>query len=240
MLALAVWGILEPHGWRRSVAAGAVVARVHPQPGRARLASARAEHRHGRVIGVNLARPQDVAAHGVRQRLEQPRRAGYPVRQRGALDHHALAGVDLALAVQRQVVAELAHQHLRDDASAAQAALDGAARRGRLQDRVAACAGEPGAHMAHDLEAAGLVLQHFRGVLANLAQCGAAPGAGALWRWEVYHLLARQVPGQLPGGGAAGSRLALLAGVLKVGDRGAALQGVTGATRWYECNARRL
>ena len=180
MLALAVRGILEPHRRRRSIAAGSVVARIHPQPGRAGRAPARAQDRHGRVIGVELARAQDVAAHGIGQGLEQPRRAGHPVRQRGTFDHHALAGVDLALAVKGQVVAELAHQHLRDDAGASQAAINGATRRGRLHDRVAAGAGELGAHLAHDLEDTGLVLQHFGGVLANLAQFGAALLASAV------------------------------------------------------------
>ena len=141
MLALTVRGILKPHRWRRRIAAWPVIARIHPQPGRARRSTAR---------------------------------------QLGALNHHSFAGVDLALAVNGQVVAELAHQHLRDETGAGQAAINGTARRARLNDGVAAGAGESGAHVAHDPEAAGLVLQHFRGILANLAQFGAAPLAAAV------------------------------------------------------------
>jgi hypothetical protein len=166
---------------------------------------------------VDLVGAQHMAADGLRQRRQQPRSLADPVGQGRALQHHAFAGLDLALAVQRQAVGVLAPQDVGQQARSGQAAFDRAARHGSLRDRLAAGAGQPGADMAHDAEAAGLVVQDLRHILADLAQRASAGLAVAAAintrRWVVRDRAARQMRGQFA---QSGTRLgcALLAGRL--------------------------
>jgi len=71
------------------------------------------------------------------QRAHQPRRLTHHVGQRRAGQVDVLAGVDLGLPVQRQMVAVFGHQHMREQARAGAAASDRQARRGGLGDRLA-------------------------------------------------------------------------------------------------------
>ena len=66
----------------------------------------------------------DVALQRVDQRAEQRRTLPNPVGQGGALELDARTPVDLRLAVERQVVAELDHQHVRQQAGSRAAAAD--------------------------------------------------------------------------------------------------------------------
>jgi hypothetical protein len=59
-----------------------------------------------------------------------------PVRQRGSIQIDALSGVDLGLAIQRQVVGIFGHQNLRDGGFGRHAAFDQARRRRGLNDPI--------------------------------------------------------------------------------------------------------
>ena len=72
------------------------------------------------------------------QRTQMPGGMADPVRQRGAIEIDALAGVDLGLPVQRQMVGIFGHQNLGDGGLGRQSALDQSRRRRGLHDTVLA------------------------------------------------------------------------------------------------------
>ena len=71
-------------------------------------------------------------------RPQEPGGAADPVGQRRAIEIDALPGVDLGLAIERQVIGVFGDQHLGDRRLGRQAALDQPRRRGRLHDNVLA------------------------------------------------------------------------------------------------------
>jgi hypothetical protein len=68
-------------------------------------AKARLQHRDRRVIGVDLLGGEDVLADAVDDRLQQPNRLADPIAQGRAVEVEAVAGIDLALPVERQMIA---------------------------------------------------------------------------------------------------------------------------------------
>jgi len=194
-LALAV-GRVEIGRCRRADALPApVVAGVHPQPAGPGLAGARRQHRDRRVVGMDLVGCEYMRADVVDQRLEQPADLADPVRHGRAVEFDAFAGVDFRLPVEREVVDVLGHQHMREQAGACLAARDGQCWCWRLGDGVATLAGELGADVAHDLEAAGHILQHLGHVLAQRRHRPAARAAAVGMRSGVDDLVARQMVG---------------------------------------------
>lgn len=170
----------------------ALVAEVGPEPAGPGLARPRREHGDRRVVGVENAAREGVPGQRVHQRAQQRRRLPDPVGERRALQFDAVAGVDSALAVERQVVGVLGHQHVGEQARRRPPALDGQGRRGRPGDPLASPAGPTGADVADDAEPAGHVVQHLGHVLAEAPQAPAAGGAGA-GVGPVLDRLARQV-----------------------------------------------
>ena len=105
------------------------------------------------------------------------------------------------------MVCVFAHQDVRQQPGACNAALDRPACRRRLHDRIALAARVLGPHVADHLEARRHDLQHFARVFAQVAQLATTPRAAAafaLLRF-VACMFARQVPRQ---------RLAAIAGLL--------------------------
>jgi hypothetical protein len=145
---------------------GPLVADVGPQPRGGRAAGARREHVQRRVVGEDRLARQHVPADGVGERLQQRSRAPNPVGQGGALEVDALALEDLALAIERQVVGVLRHQHVGEKARTRPTALDRARGQRRLNEALAPRAGEPWPHDAVHDEPAGHVLQLLGDVLA--------------------------------------------------------------------------
>lgn len=88
---------------------GTLVAQVDSVSGLAGLAGTRAEHRHRRVVGVQGCAGAHVTADRLDQRRHQLGDPADPARQQRPGQRHPLAGVDLALAVQRQMVAVFRH-----------------------------------------------------------------------------------------------------------------------------------
>lgn len=172
---------------------------------------ARRQHRHRRVVSMQLGGLECLSRQRRDQRLQQGARAAYPVRQRRALQRHALPGVDLALPIQRQMIGILGHQHVGEQAGARQAAGDRPRRGFALHDTIAARAHQLRPNVPDYSEARWHVLQHLRGVFTQPPHRAAAVRARA--DCLVNDLLARQMIGQRPPprSGAAALRFACCA-----------------------------
>src|SRR5215472_2000802 len=72
-----------------------VIAHIGPQTTGLSLAASGREHRHGRIVSVQLAACKHVLADGVHQRAEQIAGRTHPAGQRGTRDLYPLAGIDL-------------------------------------------------------------------------------------------------------------------------------------------------
>ena len=122
--------------------------------------------------------------------------AANPVGKRRRVEFDPLAGVGLALPVQRQVLAKLRLEDHRQQLGAGAAARDRVKRRWWLADRLASTAGEPLAHRLDHLPLPRDHLQRLGDVLAQLGQLAVAARAGG--RPGDHHPLARQMRRQWP------------------------------------------
>ena len=95
----------------------------------------RGPHRHRGVVGVHPFRRHHVRTDRLDQRTHQRRGLSHPTSQCRPVQIEAVAGIDLGLAIQRQVVAVFRHQHMRQQTRPGQAALDRQAWGRRLGDR---------------------------------------------------------------------------------------------------------
>ena len=141
----------------------------------------------------SLAEVFSVVEQPLVHRPQQEGGAADPVGQRRAIEVDALAGVDLRLAVERQVIGVLGDQHLRDRRLGRQSALDQPRRRGRLHHHV--LAGPAGIFgPAHDQHAE--LRRHdvepLAAILADPMQRVAAARAGVVLDVD-HHLDARQM-----------------------------------------------
>lgn len=134
MFALAIRRIAKPDGRRRGVAGWAIVPYIGPQPASLGPPLTWREHRDRRIVGMQFLRAQHMPAQHIDQRTQQTAAGTDPIGQRTVVQLDAFARIDLALPVQRQVIAELCHQHMRQQARASKAALDRAVWCRRLHD----------------------------------------------------------------------------------------------------------
>jgi hypothetical protein len=117
--------------------------------------------------------------------------AADPVGQGRAIELDALAGIDLRLAVKRQMVGVLGDDHLRHQRLGRQAALDQPLRRRHLGDlALAGAAGILEPPRDDHLELRRHHVQPLRGVLADADLQPAAAGAALVGDVE-HHLFAR-------------------------------------------------
>jgi hypothetical protein len=65
----------------------------------------RRQHRNRHVAAVDLVAGEDMTPELRPDRIEQPGRLSNPIAQRQAIEFEPFPGIDLALAIQRQVVA---------------------------------------------------------------------------------------------------------------------------------------
>jgi len=101
---------------------------------------------------------------------------------------HAVAGEDPLLAVQRQVVGELARDDLGEQPRARQPLLDRLGRLGRHRDvPLAVPAGDLDPHVLDDEERGRPVVELLAPPLADLGAQQAAVGAGSLLRGDLVH-----------------------------------------------------
>ena len=97
MFALAILRVCEPYCGCSLFAGRSVIAHIGPEAAGFGLAVARREHRHGRIVGVQLAAGQNMLLNRVYERVKQIACSAYPAGQRGARDLNTLAGVNLRL-----------------------------------------------------------------------------------------------------------------------------------------------
>ena len=189
MLAAAIAGVEEQR--RRWVLAAerAIVANVGPEaPGHGFVLR---QHRHGRVVAVEAPAGKTCAADQLDERRQRGAAGADPVGQRRDLQLDALAGIDLALPVQRLMLAELGIEDHRQQVRAGPAAGDRVEGRRRLGDRLAGAAGKL---LPHGLDHLPLPRHHFQRLGDVLAQLGQLPAAGgARARRRDHDPLARQM-----------------------------------------------
>src|SRR6266567_5331839 len=70
MLALAIFRVREPHGRRGIFAGRSVVTDISPETSSLGLAAARREHRHRRIVGVQLGTGKHMLLNRIDQRSE--------------------------------------------------------------------------------------------------------------------------------------------------------------------------
>lgn len=129
-----------------------------------------------------------------------------PVRQRRAIQLDALAGVNLGLPVQRQMISIFGHQNLGDGSLGRQSALDQPRRSRRLHDAgLAGSAGVFGPPGDEDAEQCRHHIQPLALILADPVQLALAAGAGLVVDVD-DDLDPRQVRRQRPTIGAALAR----------------------------------
>ena len=196
MLALAVGRVEEQRRRRSRAGERPLVADISPQPPGFGLAGARRQYRHRRVVDMQRVRVHHLGGQCVDQRRQGRRGRTDPAGQGRGLQADALAGEDLGLAVERQMVVVLRYDEVREQPSAGTATRDRVIGRRRRDHRVAGPAGQFLANVPDDLEAARHVIEGLGHVLADPAQSAAATGAGAGGRMQ--HLFARQMLGQRP------------------------------------------
>src|ERR1700674_1490599 len=156
------------------------VAEMRPEPGFVCSALV-IEHRDRRVVGLNDARSQQIAPHPLDERTDQLGRLRHPAAERRARQRHAVATVDLCLAVERLMVAVLADRDLRQQTRAWESLLDRLRRLRGARDRLlAALASEHPAHVLDDLERGWRVVELLRDFLADLRELRAARRATTL------------------------------------------------------------
>jgi transposase InsO family protein len=131
---------------------------------------ARSQHRHRCVVGVEAVTRDDMPLQRVDQRAQQGEDLANPVGKGRAFQRGAGAGIDVALAIQRQVIAELRRQHVRKQSGARPATADWQGWCRRLGDRLAGPARELHTHMANDAERGRPIVQHLAHVLAETAE----------------------------------------------------------------------
>src|SRR5689334_17213926 len=176
MLATAIGAVEVDRRRRRGTAERAVVADIDPQSSGPGAAKARLQHRDRRVVGVDLLGGEDVIADAVDDRLQQPDRLADPIAQGRAVEVEAVAGTDLALPVQRQMIAIFRDQQMRQHAGGGATGVF----RPYIPDH-----SEPARDIVEDLGDVFTKPSH-------VAAAGRT-GAGAVVLWLVHALLTRQM-----------------------------------------------
>jgi hypothetical protein len=133
-----------------------------------------------------LAR-QDVGREGVDQRLQRRRRGPDPAGQGRGLQAHPVAGKDLGLTIERQVIVIFRHDDMGEQPCPGAAAGDRVVGRRRRHNRVTNPARQFLSNVPDDFEAAGHVIEGLGHFIGDLAQRAAATGTGA-WRGMVQIL----------------------------------------------------
>jgi hypothetical protein len=174
-------------------APGAIVAGISPELAGLGAPAPGVEHRRRRLVGEQLGGRLERDQHAIIDRSQQPGGAADPIRQGGAIEIDALAGVDLGLPVQRQMIGVFGDENLRDGRIGRQSALDQPRRCGSLHhDLFAGPAAVFGT--AHDKHAqlSGDDVQPFAHVLADPMQRMMAARTGVILDVD-HHLDARQM-----------------------------------------------
>lgn len=134
---LAVGSIDIDDAGRIGAAPGTVIAGIGEELPCLGPAPARIEHRRRRLVGEQPGRALQHRQHPLVHGAQQEGRAPDPVGQRRAIEHDTLAGIDLGLTIQGQMI-RFGDQHLGDGRLCRDSALDQPRRCGRLHHDVLA------------------------------------------------------------------------------------------------------
>ena len=158
--------------------------------------SSRIQHRRGCLISKQLVRLLQSLKEPLVHGAEQKGGAPDPIRERRAIKREPLAGKDLSLSIERQMVGVLGHEDVRDGGVGRQSALNQARRDRRLDDHLLArAAGVFGPPHHHNTDLGWHNVEALRDVLANAVEGARAAGAGPVL--DIHHGLdPRQMGGQ--------------------------------------------
>ena len=182
MLACAARAEVVDHCLERRKRGGAVGPDVRPVG----LLLARSQHLHRCFIRVDNRLGQHGFLQCIDQRLQLHAGLADPLRQRRAWDRQAGTTEDLLLPIQRQVVSELGHHHMSQQAGGGDAFVDDLGRHRRLDQCFALPTGPLAPHVLLDGEHAGRVVQLLADVLADALELAAAGALGVV-RFVVDH-----------------------------------------------------
>ena len=113
----------------------------------------------GRVVGVNLGAGQYIAVQRRHQRPQQSTALTDPAGQCRPFQINAFTSIDVALPIERLVIAVFGHENLRQQAGTGSAFGNRSIRGNRLNNTVAGRAGKFRANMADDAKTGGDVLK---------------------------------------------------------------------------------
>lgn len=194
-LALAVRAEAVPGRRRPFPAPGSLVRHIGPQAAGPGAAVAGRQQGDRRIVGVQDRGAENMGPDPGSQGLQPPGDMADPIGHGSALDLDALPRQDRRLAIERQAVQVFADHDMGQQPGAGAAPCDRQVGGRRLHDGLAGPAGEPGADMTDHFQARRDLLQHFRHILAQAREAGAAASRAHAGR-IMHHLLTRQVRGQ--------------------------------------------
>src|SRR5438552_15283915 len=99
VLTLAIRGVAKPYRRRIGAARGSIITHVDPQPPLLGLARARCQHRHRRIVGMELLGRAHVRAQWIKERLPQGTCRPDPLGECRTTQLDAVAAIPLALAL---------------------------------------------------------------------------------------------------------------------------------------------
>ena len=226
MASAAAWRVEKHHPRRVRTGPRTLIAGQRPQIPRLGLAPARIQNRRPGLVHEQMPGPLQVPGQPVHHRGQMKRRLAHPAGERGAVQFHAQAGVELRLAVERQMVRILGNEHLCQGSLGGQSALDQMRRCGCLDDALlAGPAGVLRAHRDDDAKLRRFDVQPLTAILADAHHLPASAGTRRAVRLDdpldVLKVL-RQLPdiasGAAPARGRA-RRRARLGGGLDLAHR---------------------
>ena len=112
MLAFAVRRIEEQGSRRPGASEWPLIADIGPQPSGLGLSVARRQDRHRGIVDMQSLAGDDLAREGVDQRLQRHRRSSDPAGQGRGLQAHPVAGEDLGLTIEWQMIVVLRHDDM--------------------------------------------------------------------------------------------------------------------------------
>ena len=142
-LGAAIRTVKKEGGRRIGTVPRPVIAGIHPEPAGPGAAAARIEHRDRRVVGKQCLRGEDVLGEAGLQRLQPPDGAADPVGEGRAIELDALPREDLALPVERKMVAVFRDKYMSKQGGGREALGDRPLWRGSLMDGAASPAANP-------------------------------------------------------------------------------------------------
>jgi hypothetical protein len=176
MRAAAIGAVEVGRRRRGAPAIRSIVAHIDPEPPGLCSAEARRRNGHCRVVAMDLLGGEDMRTNGGHDRVQQPGGLSNPIAQCRAIEFQTLPGIDVALPIERQVIAVFRDQQMGQHGGRGAATRRRHGRSRRLGDGIARTAGKFRPHVPDHLEVPGHVVQHLGHVLPELPHAAAQAG----------------------------------------------------------------